>query len=73
MAVIMNILVRFIGMSARNGSKPLAYACLASQSELEGMVHIIILIATLYADNTNACNNLFCACLAPQSVLEGQV
>ena len=58
MAVIMNILVRVIGMSARNGSKPLAYACLASQSELEGMVHIIILIATLNAGNTNACNTV---------------
>ena len=70
MAVIMNILVRFIGMSARNGSKPLAYACLAPQPELEGMIQMMqsaMMPVALYF-----CNLLY-ACLAPKSVLESKV
>lgn len=35
--VILNILERLFGMSARNGAKPLVYACLTPQRELEGM------------------------------------
>ena len=69
MAVIMNILVRFIGvgMSARNGSKPLAYACLASQTELEGMLQIKIVGAIF------CCWSLLYACLSAQPELEGMV
>ena len=45
MAIIMNILVRLMGQSSRNGAKPLIYACLAPQAELEGVlctdVHLV--------------------------------